>query len=307
MFRYEKDQQVLDIASVKVGGQPGEYPTVLIGSIFYDRHKIVSDNSKGVFDKKQAEGLIKTIEEISENTGNPFILDVVGNTSEALIRYIDFIANKSECPFLIDGPSPRVRIPAISHAIKTGLRERAIYNSIDYLVTEEELKELRDLKVQNVVIMAFSPKKPLARGRVDALKGFDGQKGLLQLAQKAGIKNMLIDTAVLDVPGIGLAALGIHLVKEEFGLPAGCGPSNAITTWKRLTKGEFGPDGFKVCTGGSGITTQMMGADFVLFGPIELAEQAFIAGAMTDAIIAYTTKRLGTRIQAQNHPLYKIF
>ena len=307
MLRYEEEQQVFDIAGVKVGGQPGEYPTVLIGSIFYDRHKIVSDDSKGVFDKKQAEGLIKTVEEASEKTGNPFILDVVGNTSEALIRYIDFIADKTEWPFLIDGPSPKVRIPAVTHALEIGLRERAIYNSIDYLATEEEIKELQNLKVQNAVIMAFSPRKPLAKGRVDALKGFDGQKGLLQLAQEAGIKKMLIDTAVLDVPGIGFAALGIHLVKEELGLPAGCGPSNGVTTWKRLTKGEFGSDGFKVCTGGSAITTQMMGADFVLYGPIELAEQAFISVAMADAIIAYTTKRLGTQIKAQNHPLYKIF
>ncbi len=224
-----------------------------------------------MFDKKQAEKLIKTVEETSEKTGNPFILDVVGNTSVALIRYIDFIADKTEWPFLIDGPSPKVRLPAVTHALEIGLRKRAIYNSIDYLVSEDEIKALQDLKVQSAVIMAFSPRKPLAKGRVDALKGFGGQKGLLQLAQEAGIEKMLIDTAVLDVPGIGFAALGIHLVKEEFGLPAGCGPSNAVNTWKRLTRGEFGSDSFKVCTGGSGITTQMMGANFVLYGPIELS------------------------------------
>ena len=50
MFKFEKEQKVFDIAGVIVGGQPGEYPTVLIGSIFYDRHKIVTDIMKGEFD-----------------------------------------------------------------------------------------------------------------------------------------------------------------------------------------------------------------------------------------------------------------
>jgi tetrahydromethanopterin S-methyltransferase subunit H len=27
MFKFEKEQKVFDIAGVKVGGQPGEYPT----------------------------------------------------------------------------------------------------------------------------------------------------------------------------------------------------------------------------------------------------------------------------------------
>jgi len=307
LFRFEKEQKVIDIDKVKVGGQPGEYPTVLVGSIFYDRHKIVSDEVKGEFDKKQAEALINKVEEMSEKTGNPFFLDVVGNTSEALIKYVDFVSNVTECPFLIDGPSPKVRLPVVKHAMEIGLRERAIYNSIDFLVKDEEATSLRDLNVQNAVVMAFSPKKPLAEGRIDVLNGFPGQKGLLKFAEEAGIKNILVDTAVMDTPSIGIAAEGIRLVKNEFGLPAGCGPANAVSMWKRLKKKEFGENGYKVCSGGSAIVTQMMGANFILYGQVELAEVAFIACAMADAIIAYAVKRLGTTIKTKDHPLYKIF
>ncbi|MEM5818410.1 MAG: tetrahydromethanopterin S-methyltransferase subunit H, partial [Desulfitobacterium hafniense] len=46
MFKFTAQQHVYDINGVKVGGQPGEYPTVLIGSIFYRGHKIVSDGQK---------------------------------------------------------------------------------------------------------------------------------------------------------------------------------------------------------------------------------------------------------------------
>jgi tetrahydromethanopterin S-methyltransferase subunit H len=64
MFRFDKEQIVLDVAGLKVGGQPGEYPTVLAGTIFYGGHKIIEDEKAGVFDKEKAEGLIKIQEEI---------------------------------------------------------------------------------------------------------------------------------------------------------------------------------------------------------------------------------------------------
>ena len=35
MFKFDKEQTVFDFAGVKMGGQPGEYPTVLAGTIFY--------------------------------------------------------------------------------------------------------------------------------------------------------------------------------------------------------------------------------------------------------------------------------
>ena len=122
MFRFEKEQTVFDIAGVKVGGQPGEYPTVLIGSIFYDKHKIVSNPLKGEFDICAAESLIKRQEELYDKTGNPFILDVVGLSTEALTRYIDFASKITDAPFLVDGPSAEIRLPAMKHAVEVGFK-----------------------------------------------------------------------------------------------------------------------------------------------------------------------------------------
>ena len=307
MFKFEKEQSVFDIAGVKVGGQPGEYPTVLVPSIFYDGHKIVRNPIKGEFDKKQAEILINKLIELSGKTGNPFFLDVVGNTSEALVKYVDFVSDLTQSPFLVDGPSEQVRIPAMKHIKEMGLMGRAIYNSIDYHATDRELTSLKDLNVENAIVMAFDPKKPLAEGRVSILKGYSEQRGLMNAAEVANIKNVLVDTGVLDVPSIGIAARAVQLIKNEFGLPTGCAPANAVTSWKRMKKGEFGPAAYNVCLGGSVVVTQMAGANFVLHGPVEFAEAAFPACAMTDAIIAYAAKRLGTTIKTQNHPLYKIF
>ena len=49
MFKFDRKQEVFDFGKFKVGGQPGEYPTCCIGTMFYARHKIVSDPEHGVF------------------------------------------------------------------------------------------------------------------------------------------------------------------------------------------------------------------------------------------------------------------
>ena len=51
MFRFEKEQKIIDAGGIKLGGQPGELPTALTASIFYIGHKIVEDKKKGIFNK----------------------------------------------------------------------------------------------------------------------------------------------------------------------------------------------------------------------------------------------------------------
>ena len=68
MFRFDKEQVVFDFAGVKMGGQPGEYPTVLAGTIFYGGHNIISDELTGDFDKEKAETLVNDMASISDVT-----------------------------------------------------------------------------------------------------------------------------------------------------------------------------------------------------------------------------------------------
>lgn len=82
-------------------------------------------------------------------------------------------------------------------------------------------------------LLAFSMKKIWPEGRIDVLKGYENRRGLIDLAHEAGVVNLLVDTAVLDLASIGLAANVIHLVKAELGLPSGCAPCNATTTWEK--------------------------------------------------------------------------
>jgi len=80
----------LRLEEFKVGGLLGEAPRVLIGTIFYGKHKIVTDERTGQFDHAIAEEIIKKQEEFSDKTGNPCMIDVVGTTYEALIKISRF-------------------------------------------------------------------------------------------------------------------------------------------------------------------------------------------------------------------------
>ena len=61
MFSFTKEQQVFEISGISIGGQPGMYPTVLFGGVFF----------KGEPDFDDAKRHIQTILDISKQTGTP--------------------------------------------------------------------------------------------------------------------------------------------------------------------------------------------------------------------------------------------
>ena len=305
MFKFDKKQKIFEIGKVKIGGQPGELPTVIIGSLFHEGHKIVKDRKRGVFDKKKAEHLIKLQEHLSEETGVPCMLDVVGETAEALIRYIDFVSEVTDTSFLINGAEMSVRVSAALHAANIGLQDRAVYNSINYTLGEEEIEAIKETGLKTAIIQAFNPSNPLPNGMISILKGSHRNKGLLEGALKAGIEKPLIFTPVLDVPAIGFGARGIYLAKEEFGLPTGTAPVGVVGRWKKLE--HLGKYAKPVCRGGATTLAQAMGADFIIYGSVAKARNIFPVCAMIDAIIAYNARIYGVRPLTKNHPLYKIF
>lgn len=306
MLIFETKQKILEIGNVKIGGQPGELPTILIGSIFYDRHKIVRDPTEGVFDKNKAEELIKKQEEMSDKTGNPHMLDIVGSSATAIVKYIEFVTGITDAPFFVDSTTTEVKMAGLKYAAEVGLLDRAIYNSITFHVSDQEIMELKNIGVKSAILLGYNPRNVKPQGRIELLKGDQNKKGLLQYAQEAGIQNILVDTAVLDVPSIGVAAEAVKLVKNEFGLPSGGGPLNAVLEWKRVS--ELGDNAKKVCAATAVTAMIHAGANWVLYGPIHNSDVVFPAVAMIDATIAYANSRMRLiNIQTKNHPLYKIF
>ena len=91
MFKFEKEQSVWDFNGTKIGGQPGEYPTVLGASIFYNKHEVVLDDHKGTIDKAKAEALWNRCQVLSDLTGIPHFIQIIAEYGEAFESYIRLV------------------------------------------------------------------------------------------------------------------------------------------------------------------------------------------------------------------------
>jgi len=137
MFETSDGQKIAEFHNVKVGGEKGEYPLVLIGSIFYRGHKIVKEDKNGEFDKIQAEMEIAEFLEFSDRTGIPVIIDVVGAYKEPLAKWCEYIGNQTEVPFLVDGMTDEARIFAMTslgypEKVKGSIKDRKPLDELVY-------------------------------------------------------------------------------------------------------------------------------------------------------------------------------
>jgi len=307
LHRFKAQQQIYKIGNVKVGGQPGELPTALIGNIFYKGMPEVTNHKSGDFDVKSVLKWINIAEQLSQKTGVPHFLDVMASQPNAMKKYIRFVTEHSSSVFLIDGATPEARIAGLETVKELGLQKRVILNAIAPQTTHEELEAVRESKVTAAVLMAQNEADYSPCGRVSILKGFSGQKGLLDIAKEVGINKVLIDTIVFDVPSVAYAVEAIKLVKDELGYPAGCSPANATYDWKR-SQDKTLRKGFAAYNASANTVAQLSGANFLIYGPLKQARNVIPATAMTDAIIAYhATKQFKTKPLVSNHPLYRIF
>jgi tetrahydromethanopterin S-methyltransferase subunit H len=306
MFKFDVEQRIFNIGGVKVGGQPGQLPTVLIGSIFYEGDNIVKDSRKGLFDKEKALELLVKEEEESIRTGNPRIVDVVGSWPEAMINYINFIADKIETPISIDCVDSRVTLAALKHVKEVGLSNRIILNSIHPRTKPEVITAIKESGVKSAIMLTLNERMPTVQGRLDVLKGNSKSRGLIEISEEAGIENTLIDATVLDIPDPGPVSKAIYLIKKRFGLPPGCGAHNALGRWRDRRKIDRSTR--DICNVAIHVMPITMGADFLLYGPIKRAPEIYTSCGLADAYVAYLMRQQ-YRIKplTKEHPLFKIF
>ncbi|MBS7606772.1 MAG: tetrahydromethanopterin S-methyltransferase subunit H [Candidatus Bathyarchaeia archaeon] len=299
MFKFSKEQIVFEISGIKVGGQPGENPTVMIGSIFYRGDKNVQDEKAGIFNQEAAEDLVTKLEEISDRTGLPAMLDVVCSNRENARRYLEFAADATSMPILIDYVSEDAAIGGMDAAKELGILDRTILNSINPETKPQIYEKAREVGIQSAIALTYSTRAIVSYK--ERIKLFES---LIPKIEGAGIKKILVDTVVLDIATLGLACKAIYEVKERYGYPAGCGAHNAIASWKSL-KEKKDKILSMVCSAIANGLPIAVGADFVLYGPINDAEYMFPAISLINAAYAQILMEEGKRPQP-NHPRFKI-
>jgi len=300
MLNFETKQKILQIGNVRLGGQPGENPIVMIGTVFYAKHSALLDEKTGKIDKSIVEQELNEFSSLIEETKLQGIIDVVGAYPEALIKECEFIADNVEFPFLVDGLNDSSRIPAMKGLGEIGLLDRAILNSIDENTNDENLDELKKIGVKNAVLLTFGNRYIFPKQKVKFLKDI-----LIPRAQKANIENKIVDTAVLDLPSIAINFETVRLVKNELGLPTGFAPANAIYAWNFIKKyGEKAR-----CGAIASIMTYCASApsDFILFGPLKFAKCVIPSIALISGVNTYYRKRILRKEVFEQTPLNVIF
>lgn len=293
----------ININGIPMGGEIGENPTVLIGSIFYDRHRIVQDMNRGIFDENRAGKLITDQDDWASKTGCPAMIDVIGSTPEAIRRYLAFAVSVSDSPLLVDGSSPEVRLAGMAWCAENDLLERVVYNSLSAESKQEEFDALQDLGCKSAILLCMNAADFTLKGRLRILEG-DGSPGLLERARAAGIQNILVDPGIVDIPSMGTAQRFQKQVKEKHGAVVGAAPHNAIGCWAGL-RSKFGKEAVRPCTAVTDALMTAWGGDFVLYGPIAQAQLAFPVVAMVDAALGQLRLEEG-HLPGMNHPMFKI-
>ncbi|RLF28588.1 MAG: hypothetical protein DRN08_03270 [Thermoplasmata archaeon] len=299
MFSFTRKQEIFDVSGIKIGGQPGEYPTVLIAGLFF----IVEP------DFNKAKKNLKTMFDVSKKTGNPAIPDFFIRKEEYIDRILDFIQKTlpKNQPFSIDIIEPQIKTKMLKKLDEKKLLSRTIYNSIHIGITDEEKKALKRYTPDTAIIVAFNPKDGSPDGKIEVLENgaHMTDKGLLDIAKEVGIKKILIDTAAL-APGenSGAAIAAIPVIKEEYGLPVGCAIHNVVEKSKWLSK--HGIQAKKIVDIASNINIPLFGGDYIIFGPIENTEYVFPTIAWQDILISeYTENYFGIK-PIKNHPRRKL-
>ncbi|MFX1369847.1 MAG: tetrahydromethanopterin S-methyltransferase subunit H [Promethearchaeota archaeon] len=300
MFEYTAEQKTLEIGGIKVGGSPGKTPTVLIGSIFYNKDKLVRNREAGEFEKKETEELLVMLSEMTEKTGIPTMLDVVATTETAMERYLLSLVDMTEFPLLIDGcDSVEVNTKGIEVAEEGGFLDRIVLNSLTPETKEELWTAVRQSKLKNVVLLTFDSKS-----LTSTKKRVELADDLVQRAKGIGLENLLIDTGVMDLPTLGIACKTQHILKSKYGYPVGNGAHNAISTWAGLVP-KFGKRAKAPAMVGASLMPVSLGADFVLIGPAKHAPIVYPSVAMID--VALSGMLIEDRIKPERpHPRFLI-
>lgn len=305
--KYNCFEKVFTIGKVPVGGKYGEIPTVLIASIFYMNHKIVTDPEEGTFDECRADALIRECTVLSEKMGNKFMLDVIGDTSKALVKYITFLKKITDAPILLNATLPEVRIEALKILADRNCLDGIIYNSINGFSTQEELEELSQLPIDASVVQAYNPGSKKPEGPYKILIGNERKSGFLEKASQAGMKKLLIDIPTLDLSNIGTIPLSGKIIKDELGLPVGTAPSNATyaSQWLR-NRENISLQQFHGVDASVNAYLAANGCNFLFIGPIEGCKWVMPATAAVNAFHLYGMRSQGIKPATEDHPIFKI-
>jgi tetrahydromethanopterin S-methyltransferase subunit H len=306
MFRFATEQKVCEVGGVKFGGQPGDYPCVCVSSIFQKGDKVFDGKRKEGFNEQRAEELLKTQEKLSKETGVPGMADVVANTGEEFKRFIDFVTSVSTMPFCVDAWVMKPKLEGAAYCAQKGLLDRMFYNSLTVWEkdVETEIREIAQIGVKHVLLVAFDPEDQLPSGRIK------GTQKLLDAIEKVGAKfeSIFVDTSVMNGPATAFCGVANRMIKEKWGFPTGSAPSNGSYMDRKRFNEMWGFKGWSSTDAALESLSAFYYHDLIFSGPMAGASRIMPAVAEAEAFLATAVFAETKKLPAcPTHPLYLLF
>lgn len=297
------EQKVSRIGKIQVGGQSGENPPVLIGSIFHKGDRLLKGRKGARFDREGAAALLKRQDQLSAQTGIPALVDIVANSGEEFRAYIDFIAGVTEAPLAVDAWKLEPKLEAARYMKELGLLDRMLYNSITPWSEDlaREVDALGEIGVKHLVVVAFDLEDKMPSGRFKAL-----QK-LLPSLEALRPQTIWVDTSTMNVPAEAFCLLANREIKKRYGFLTGSAPANGTYMWKKARE-LWGAPGFAAVDAAVHALAAFYEHDFLFYGPLLGAPRIFpavAAAASMRAVRAYAEE--GRVPASKDHPLHRFF
>jgi tetrahydromethanopterin S-methyltransferase subunit H len=306
MFQFKESQKVCKIGGVTFGGQPGQYPTVIVPSIFQKGDRVFEGaKRKEGFNEKKAEELLRNTEKLSLETGVPCMADIVANTGEEFVRYIDFVTSVSDMPFCIDAWVMKPKLEGARYCSEKGLLDKMFYNSLTVWEKdiEHEVREIAEIGVKHVLLVAYDQEDQMPSGRIT------GTQKLLEFIEKAGatFESIFVDTSVMNGPATALCSMANRMIKEKWGFPCASAPSNGSYMWKAARE-QWGFKGWAGADAALEALAAVLYHDMIFSGPMAGSGRIFPAVAMADAFAAtYTYGETKNLPESEAHPINRLF
>ncbi|MHA2070439.1 MAG: hypothetical protein ACW985_01480 [Candidatus Thorarchaeota archaeon] len=282
MFVFKKEQKSFDISGITIGGYPGENPTVLVGGLFFKGQSIVENTKEGLFNKKAAKDWLDSGINMAERTGHPLIVEAYGRSGVAMERHLSWLVDNFDGPFMYESPNVTARKRATEFCSEAGLTDKAIYNSVNISMDEDERAFLKESSIDMAVLLGWSPKASSLKDRMEVIENTVAE------AKTFGIEKFLVDPGTMPVgAGYGLELRTTIAIKSEMGLPTCLAPHNAPSAWKFIREDDLDrEETVSSSVIASIVAAQLFATDCIMYGSMRRSREVFTAIALTQNAIA---------------------
>lgn len=290
----------LQIGDCTIGGPLGSQTGLLVGSIFYDNHSIVTDAFSGSFNEEKAAGLVDRVNALALQYGVQMAFDVIGSDPDAFAKFIRFTSERTRLPLLLNATEAEVRVAGLATAAELGILGRCIFASLNEDTEDQELDALRRHRPAGVMILANDVGDPTPEGSCNMIENY-----FRPMLDDIGVETPIVDLGVMDAPSVGIAMRGIQAVRERFGYPAGCAFSNCFPQWTGLS--SLGREWVNLSLATALVCTRMAGGDFLHYGIIEKCRTAAHALGSAEVFLGFAAQEIDGYPLPNGHALLKMF